>query len=60
MNTQISKIEDHAFDPLVNAVEIDLSFNKLVDGSFSPMSFIKNQKLINLEFRFNQLNVDRR
>lgn len=57
MNTQISKIEDHAFDPLVNAVEIDLSFNKLVDGSFSPMSFIKNQKLINLEFRFNQLET---
>lgn len=56
-NTQLNKIEDHAFDPLVNAVEIDLAFNKLVDGSFGPMTFVKNQKLINLGFRFNNLKT---
>ena len=54
---QLKTLEDHAFDPLVNALEIDISFNKLVDGSFSPMSFVKNQKLTNLEFRFNALTT---
>ncbi|CAC5396838.1 unnamed protein product [Mytilus coruscus] len=54
---QLKSIEDHAFDPLVNASEIDISFNKLVDGSFSPLAFVKNQKLLNLEFRFNALKT---
>ena len=57
IDAQVTKIEDHAFDPLTNVLEIDLSDNKLVDNSFSPNAFVKTRNLTDLKLSYNRFRT---
>jgi hypothetical protein len=57
IDAQVTKIEDHAFDPLTNVLEIDLSDNKLVDNSFSPNAFVKTRNLTDLKLNYNRFRI---
>lgn len=56
-NTNLSKIEEHAFDPLTGAINIAISFNQLEDGSIPLTAFFKNQNLTYLSLRYNNIKT---
>lgn len=43
-NTNLSKIEEHAFDPLTGAINIAISFNQLQDGSIPSNSLFQKSE----------------
>jgi Leucine-rich repeat (LRR) protein len=54
-NNNIFKIQQGAFDPLVNLTTLYIGFNKLTDKSFPPNVFSKCRSIQSIDFRFNQM-----